>query len=78
VKNQGKYRGVLEGIFFLALLTNLSACQVVKPYQRAYLNDHEMQLGPRASQKHDVNALTYREGASGGGSGKTSGGCGCN
>jgi hypothetical protein len=78
VNTQKEYRGILKGIFFLALLINLSACQTVKPYQRAYLNDHEMQLGPRASQKHDINALSYREGASGGGTGKTSGGCGCN
>lgn len=55
-----------------------SSCQVVKPYQRVYLNDHEMKHGPRTSAKHERNAFTYREGASGGGSGKGSGGCGCN
>ena len=59
-------------------VVTVTGCQVVKPYQRAYLNDHEMQLGPRASQKSDVNAMTYREGSSGGGTGKVSGGCGCN
>lgn len=55
-----------------------SSCQVVKPYQRVYLNDHEMKPGQRVSAKHERNAFTYREGASGGGSGKVSGGCGCN
>jgi hypothetical protein len=76
--NHVKYRSGV--IFFLltAIAASLSSCQTVKPYQRVYLNDHEMQLGPRASQKHDTNALTYREGASGGGTGKVSGGCGCN
>lgn len=62
----------------VACVLTFTGCQMVKPYQRAYLNDHEMQLGPRASQKSDVNATTYREGASGGGTGKASGGCGCN
>lgn len=64
--------------FFIFSAVLLSGCQVVKPYQRVYLNDHEMQVGPRASQRHDANALTYREGSSGGGTGKVSGGCGCN
>jgi hypothetical protein len=73
-----KNRSQLVFTALIALLSGLSACQTVKPYQRNYLNDHEMQLGPRASQKHDSNALSYREGATGGGSGKVSGGCGCN
>jgi hypothetical protein len=62
----------------IVLLMALSSCQVVKPYQRQYLNDHEMKSGQRPSEKDERNALSYREGASGGGSGKTSGGCGCN
>jgi hypothetical protein len=61
---------------FMAGLT--SSCQVVKPYQRVYLNDHEMRTGQRASAKHERNAFTYREGAAGAGNGKVSGGCGCN
>lgn len=58
-------------------LTTLS-CTTVKPYQRAYLNDAEMQAGKLDIEKFDENMQTYREGASGGGSGKSSGGCGCN
>jgi hypothetical protein len=73
-----RYRFSLTIFFALLLCVAMSACQVVKPYQRVYLNDHEMQAGPRASQRHDMNALTYREGSSGGGTGKVSGGCGCN
>jgi Domain of unknown function (DUF4266) len=68
---------ILRSVFFV-LAGALSACQVVKPYQRVYLNDHEMRPGQRTSAKHERNALSYREGASGGGSGKVSGGCGCN
>lgn len=69
-------------VLFIALvagvaLTTLS-CTTVKPYQRAYLNDAEMQAGKLDIEKFDENMQTYREGASGGGSGKSSGGCGCN
>jgi uncharacterized membrane protein len=55
-----------------------ASCKAVKPYQRAYLNDNAMQV-----KKDNINKLssavhTYKEGASGGGQGKSSGGCGCN
>ena len=63
-------------VFFVMMIT--TSCQVVKPYQRVYLNDHEMKPGQRAADRHERNAFTYREGASGGGTGKVSGGCGCN
>lgn len=55
-----------------------TACESVKPYQRVYLNDHEMQPGAQGAAVFEVNVQTYREGASGGGSSKMSGGCGCN
>lgn len=58
--------------------TGLWSCQSVKPYQRAYLNDHEMALGERDLNHFQQNIHAYREGATGGGSGKASGGCGCN
>jgi hypothetical protein len=56
----------------------LISCRAVKPYQRAYLNDDNMQAGRQPMQKFSSNAHTYREGASGGGKSKTGGGCGCN
>ena len=60
-------------LFFSAI-----GCQSVKPYQRTYLNDHEMQAGQKSAAKPEQNAMSYREGATGGGGGKASGGCGCN
>jgi hypothetical protein len=60
------------------LCFSLASCSTVKPYQRAYLNDANMQQGKLSIEKFDENMQTYREGASGGGSGKASGGCGCN
>ncbi|TAE50347.1 MAG: DUF4266 domain-containing protein [Bacteroidetes bacterium] len=59
------------------LLLCAQGCSSVKPWQRAYLNDHEMKLGRGNLEKFQDAAHMYREGASGGG-GKSSGGCGCN
>jgi hypothetical protein len=59
------------------LIVSLS-CESVKPYQRVYLNDYEMKPGQPGSRKFEESVQAYREGSSGGGSSKTSGGCGCN
>ncbi|GAA0539046.1 DUF4266 domain-containing protein [Chitinophaga japonensis] len=56
----------------------IQGCATVKPYQRAWLNDDSMQPGRLPAEKFEENAQTYREGGSGGGNGKASGGCGCN
>jgi hypothetical protein len=56
----------------------LSGCESVKPYQRAYLNDYEMKPGQPGSRRFEEQVQAYREGSSGGGSSKSSGGCGCN
>lgn len=71
-------RNVKKLLFIFIVFGMTTACQSVKPYQRVYLNDAEMKLGQRPSESFERNAMTYREGASGGGSGKSSGGCGCN
>ncbi|RFM36081.1 DUF4266 domain-containing protein [Chitinophaga silvisoli] len=63
---------------YCILLLFLTACTTVKPYQRMYLNDQNMQLGKSTLEKFDENVHTYREGSSGGGTGQGSGGCGCN
>lgn len=54
------------------------SCQMVKPYQRVYLNDFEMRSGNNGARGFEQYVFTIREGASGGGNAKTSGGCGCN
>ncbi len=55
-----------------------SACVNVKPYQKAYLNDEAMKLENRPVQTFEIEAESYREGASGANGGQTGGGCGCN
>lgn len=63
---------------YLLLLLFLTGCTTVKPYQRMYLNDQNMQLGKTGIDKFDEHVHNYREGSSGGGTGQGSGGCGCN
>lgn len=65
-------------IFFCSMALIAGGCQPVKPYQRTYLDDHEMKLGRRGVLHFEESMENYREGASGGGSSKGSGGCGCN
>lgn len=67
---------ILLGIAFLPGL--LSSCEVVKPYQKTYLNEEEMKLSARKLEVFEANFQSYREGASGANGGKVGGGCGCN
>ena len=61
----------------MALLLT-QACVHVKPYQRMYLNDEEMETKAKLVEFNELNAESYREGASGANGGKAGGGCGCN
>ena len=62
---------IICGFFF-------NSCTAPKAYQKIYLNDAEMELAPRKSEKFEINFQVYREGASGANGGKSGGGCGCN
>jgi uncharacterized protein DUF4266 len=62
----------------LLALSLLSSCETVKPFQKSYLNEEEMQLSARKVQTFEMNFESYREGASGATGGKMGGGCGCN
>ena len=56
---------------------SISACVSVKPYQRAYINDREMQLNTNATGQFEDYYQSIREGSTIPGNGKTSDGCGC-
>jgi hypothetical protein len=56
----------------------MQSCTSVKEYQKQYINDSEMELAARKSEKFENSFQSYREGASGANGGKTGGGCGCN
>lgn len=60
------------------LVFGLYSCSSVKAYQKNRLNDSEMDLAARKSQKFEQSFELYREGASGANGGKSGGGCGCN
>ena len=69
-----------KNLFILLSLVAItfSACVSVKPYQKAFLNDEDMDLGIRLIESYDSEFESYREGASGANGGKVGGGCGCN
>ncbi len=63
---------------FLIALLLLSSCVVVKEYEKVNLNDPDMKLSAKSSERFETNFQVYREGASGANGGKSGGGCGCN
>ncbi|MEZ0611586.1 DUF4266 domain-containing protein [Fibrella sp. WM1] len=64
--------------FGAALSLTATSCVTVKEYQKNRLNDSEMELANRKSEKFESSFYLYREGPSGASGGKSSGGCGCN
>jgi len=54
------------------------SCSTVKEYQKSRINDSDMELSSRKSEKFEQAFYLYREGAFGANGGKSSGGCGCN
>ncbi len=67
-------------IFWIAVFAVVitTSCSPVKEYQKMHLNDSEMELAARKTQKFENSFQLYREGASGANGGKNGGGCGCN
>jgi hypothetical protein len=62
----------------ICIIVLFASCVHVKEYQKSRINDSEMTLSNRNVEKNELNAQSYREGASGANGGKTGGGCGCN
>ena len=65
-------------LIFLATGLGMTSCVSVKEYQKNRINDSEMDLSARKSEKFEQSFYLYREGASGANGGKSGGGCGCN
>lgn len=64
-------------ILFLGLL-GLESCTTVKEYEKIAINDPDMKLSARPSERYETAFQVYREAAAGANGGKTGGGCGCN
>lgn len=60
---------------FIALLTS---CSSVKEYEKEKINDAEMKLAAKTTERYEVTFQVYREAAAGANGGKSGGGCGCN
>ena len=64
--------------FFLVLALAMQSCVAVKEYDKLYINDPDMKLAAKPSEKYETTFQVYREAAAGANGGKTGGGCGCN
>jgi len=70
---------MIKKIGLLLLIASLTtSCVAVKEYEKVYLNDPDMLLGAKKSNKFVTSFQVYREAASGANGGKSGGGCGCN
>lgn len=69
---------LLPALLCVGCCSFCSSCVQVKPYQKMYINDAEMDLNPKKIEKTEISFESYREGASGANGGKSGGGCGCN
>jgi hypothetical protein len=66
-------------LFLVAILAlNLQSCTAVKEYEKEKINDVDMKLTARTTERFETNFQVYREAAAGANGGKTGGGCGCN
>ncbi|MBP6100327.1 MAG: DUF4266 domain-containing protein [Flavobacterium sp.] len=66
-------------ILALMLLAGMaSSCVAVKEYEKELINDPDMKLSAKPTERYEVTFQVYREAAAGANGGKTGGGCGCN
>lgn len=56
----------------------LHSCNTVKEYEKVAINDPDMKLSARTSERYENAFQVYREAAAGANGGKSGGGCGCN
>lgn len=69
----------MKKLLFLVLIINsLFSCVAVKEYEKVNINDPDMVLSNKPSDRFITNFQVYREAASGANGGKSGGGCGCN
>ena len=60
------------------LMTFLQSCNAVKEYEKVAINDPDMKLSARTTERYENAFQVYREAAAGANGGKSGGGCGCN
>ena len=65
-------------VVIMLVLVGITSCNSVKEYDKQYINDPDMKLSARTSERYETTFQVYREAASGANGGKTGCGCGCN
>ena len=65
-------------VVLIVMFLTMTSCTVVKEYEKELINDPEMKLASKSSERYDTTFQVYREAAAGANGGKTGGGCGCN
>ena len=69
----------MKKLLYIILINAIfSSCTVVKEYEKVNLNDPDMLLSQKKSDRFGTNFQVYREAAAGANGGKSGGGCGCN
>lgn len=61
-----------------AIALFFGSCLSVKEYEKVNINDPDMVLNSKSSNRFVTSFQVYREAASGANGGKSGGGCGCN
>ncbi len=64
--------------FSLFMVCTITSCSAVKPYERQFLSDPDMQMQSDTGKNFSAYIQSIREGATPAASVKGSGGCGCN
>lgn len=62
----------------LFILLLMQSCTIVKEYEKEKINDIDMKIAARTSERYETTFQVYREAAAGANGGKSGGGCGCN
>jgi hypothetical protein len=65
-------------ILGLLIVLVFQSCNAVKEYEKVAINDPDMKLSARTSERYETAFQVYREAAAGANGGKSGGGCGCN
>jgi uncharacterized lipoprotein len=65
-------------VFIVLVFIGLQSCSSVKEYEKEKINDPDMKLTAKTTERYETAFQVYREGAAGANGGKSGGGCGCN
>lgn len=69
----------MKKILIVAIvLVGLQSCNSVKEYEKEKINDPDMKLTAKTTERYETAFQVYREAAAGANGGKSGGGCGCN